>query len=362
MHVAYTIEQCWHRVPGGTAVAAIETARAILRRGGVDLVGVAARHASPPPPPYVPPVEVRHLGLPRAALYESWHYLRRPKVERATGPVDVIHATTIAMPPRSAPIVLTIHDVAFLHDPALFTARGRRFFKRGMDIAIEEADLVVCSSDATLRDCIEAGFDRDRVAKVPLGVRAVPATADDVGRVRRAYGLERDYVLWTGTVEPRKNLPRLLTAFRSLAIDHDLVLAGPRGWNEDLDKLIGTDRERVKVLGFVPQADLGPLYAGATVFCFPSLLEGFGFPVLEAMAQGTPVVTSDRTSTEELARGAGVLVDPDDPDGIADGIRSVIEDDSLARRLRDAGPRRAAEFSWDKTAELMAGCYERIAG
>lgn len=283
-------------------------------------------------------------------------------MERATGPVDVIHATTIAMPPRSAPIVLTIHDVAFLHDPALFTARGRRFFRRGMDLAKAEADLVVCSSDATLRDCVDAGFDPERVTKVPMGVRTGAATPEDVGRVRRTYALERDYILWTGTVEPRKNLARLLTAFRSLAIDHDLVLAGPKGWNEDLDTLVGTDRDRVKVLGFVPQADLGPLYAGATVFCFPSLLEGFGLPVLEAMAQGTPVVTSDRTSTEELARGAGILVDPRDPEGIADGIRSVIEDESLARRLRDAGPRRAAEFSWDKTAELMAGCYERVAG
>jgi glycosyltransferase involved in cell wall biosynthesis len=360
MRVAYTIEQCWHKVPGGTAVAAVETARSLLGKDGIQLIGVAARHTTPPRDPYEPPMAVRHLPLPRIALYESWHYLGRPKVQRATGAVDVIHATTIAMPPRSAPLVVTIHDLAFVHDPSHFTRRGLRFFRRGLDLARKHADLIVCPSQATAGDCIAAGFERGRVSVVPMGVKADPASDEDAARVRRHYGLERPYIMWTGTIEPRKNLDRLLAAYRSLDADLDLVLVGPRGWKGDLDALVGSDRARVKVLGFVPQTDLGPLYAGAVVFCFPSLLEGFGFPVLEAMAQGTPVVTSKRTSTEELARDAGVLVDPTDPDDIARGIRSVIEDEGLARRLRDAGPRRSAVFTWERTAELMAACYEKV--
>ena len=335
MRVAYTIEQCWHRVPGGTAVAAIETARALLVNDGIELVGVAARHSGPPRPPYEPPMAVHHLPLPRVALYEAWHYLRRPRIERATGPVDAIHATTIAIPPRSAPLVVTIHDLAFVHDPTHFTSRGLRLFRRGLDLARKDADLIVCPSEATARDCIAAGFERDRVAIVPLGVKAEPASEEEVARVRNHYGLDRPYLMWTGTIEPRKNLARLLLAYRSLGVDLDLVLVGPKGWKADLDALVGEDRTRIKVLGFVPQTDLGPLYAGATVFCFPSLLEGFGFPVLEAMAQGTPVVTSERTSTEELARDAAVLVDPTDPGAIARGIRSVTEDEGFACATRD---------------------------
>jgi glycosyltransferase involved in cell wall biosynthesis len=362
MRVAYTIEQCWHRVPGGTAVAAIETARALRRRAGIELRGVAARHSAPPVPPYEPPMPVHHLGLPRIALYDSWHYLRRPRVDGATGPIDAIHATTIAIPPRSAPLVVTIHDLAFVHDPTHFTTRGLRFFRRGLTLAHRDADLIVCPSDATARDCLAAGFEQDRVAVVPMGVQSEPASEEEVARARRRYGLHRPYLLWTGTIEPRKNLARLLLAYRSLGGDVDLVLVGPRGWKGDLDALMDEDRTGIKALGFVPQSDLGPLYAGATVFCFPSLLEGFGFPVLEAMAQGTPVVTSEGTSTEELARDAGVLVDPTDPEDIARGIRSVMEDEGLARRLRDAGPARSATYTWERTAELMAACYEKVAG
>jgi glycosyltransferase involved in cell wall biosynthesis len=360
MRVAYTIEQCWHRVPGGTAVAAVEAARALMRISGIDLLGVAARHKTPARPPYQPPMEVHHLPLPRAALYEAWHHIRRPRVQKVAGPVDVIHATTIVMPPHSAPLVVTIHDLAFVHDPSHFTRRGLRFFRRGLELARAEADLVLCPSEATARDCVAAGFERERISIVPMGVRAARASDADVARVRSAYGLDHPYIMWTGTIEPRKNLARLIAAYRSLETDLDLLLVGPTGWNQDLDALIGSDRARIKEAGFVPAEDLGPLYAGAAAFCFPSLLEGFGFPVLEAMAQGTPVVTSERTSTEELARDAGVLIDPTDPDDIARGIRSVVEDDALASRLREAGPKRSARYTWARTAELMAACYERV--
>jgi glycosyltransferase involved in cell wall biosynthesis len=360
MRVAYTMEQCWHRVPGGTAVAALETVRALRERGEIDLVGVAARHTAAPPAPFEPSIEVRHMALPRIVLYETWHYLRWPRVERATAPVDVIHATTIVVPPRSVPLVVTIHDLAFVHDPSHFTVHGLRLFRRGLRLALEEADLIVCPSDATLRDCMDAGFHQNRLAKVPMGVRATPASAEDVARVRSHYGLKRPYVIWTGTMEPRKNLGGLVKAFRLIEDEIDLVLVGPKGWNEDVEALVGPNRSGVKVLGFVPHADLGPLYAGAIVFCYPSLREGFGLPVLEAMAQGTPVVTSDRTSTAELARDAGILVDPSDPHLIAQGIRAVIEDEAVAMRLRVAGPRRAAKYSWAKTADLTARCYERV--
>ena len=357
-----TLEQCWHRVPGGTAVAALGMARALSLRDELDIVGVAALHRGPPAPPWTPPVEVRHLPLPRAALYEGWHRLRRPAVERATGTVGLIHATSIAIPPKSAPLVVTVHDLAFLNDPSHFTARGMRFFHRGLDLARAHADLVLCPSEATLRDCLEAGFAPGALRHVPLGVDATRADAASVARVRRHYGLTRPYVLWTGTIEPRKNLPGLLQAFRALEADVDLVLVGPKGWKEDLDKLLTGIRQRVRVLGFVPGTDLAALYAGASVFCLPSLLEGFGFPVLEAMAQGTPVVTSRGTSTEELAASAGVLVDPLDPGDIARGLAWVLADQRRAKELGAGGRARAAAYSWERTAALVAEVYGELAG
>jgi glycosyltransferase involved in cell wall biosynthesis len=358
--VAFTLEQCWHRVPGGTAVAAIETARALVEHTRVELVGVAARHRHPAPAPYTPPIPVKQLLLPRIALYESWHRLRAPRVERAAGAVDVVHATSIAIPPKSAPLVVTIHDLAFMHEPAHFTRRGLSFFRRGLALARRDADLLLCVSDATRRDCIDFGFDPDRLLTVPLGVGMTRATTEDVKRVTNKYSLHRPYVMWTGTIEPRKNLRGVIEAFRTLGSDLDLVLVGPKGWNEDVDALVGSSRERVRQLGFVPRDDLGPLYAGAAVFCWPSFLEGFGFPVLEAMAQGTPVVTSKGTSTAELAAGAGVLVDPRDHEGIAAGIRSVLEDGALAAKLKEAGLSRAAKYTWARTARLTAEAYARV--
>lgn len=361
LRVALTLEQCWHRVPGGTAVAALGMATSLKQRDDLDVVGVAAAHRGPAPSAWTPPIEVHHLPLPRPALYEFWHRLRRPAVERATGPVDVIHATTMAMPPRSVPVVMTVHDLAFLHEPAHFTARGMRFFKRGLDLALAEADLIVCPSEATRRDCIGTGFGEARVRVIPLGVDAHLATDQEIDAVRRRHNLQRPYILWTGTIEPRKNLPRLLEAFRSLDTDRILALAGPKGWNEDLDNLAEGLGDRVRPLGFVPHADIGPLYAGADLFCFPSLLEGFGFPVLEAMAQGTPVVTSKGTSTEELAGDAAVLVDALDPLSIADGMRSLLEDATLAKKLAEAGPIRAAGFTWTRTAQGLVDAYREVA-
>ncbi|MGH2729299.1 MAG: glycosyltransferase family 4 protein, partial [Actinomycetota bacterium] len=308
-----------------------------------------------------PPVEVFELPLPRILLYGSWHRWRRPKVQLATGPVDVIHATSIAMPPHSAPIVLSINDLAWLNDPSHFTTRGVRFFDRGLALALKDADIIVCPSQATARDCEAAGFRADRLRFVPLGVDATTASEADIARVRSRYGLPDRYLLWTGTIEPRKNLRGLLEAVRLLDRTIDVALVGPKGWNEDLDALIRDRREHVRSLGYVPRKDLDALYAGAEVFCFPSFLEGFGFPVLEAMAHGTPVVTSAGTSTEELVGNAGIVVDPRDPAAIAHGIDQVLGDDALAEKLGQAGKERAGEFTWERTARGVLSAYREAA-
>jgi glycosyltransferase involved in cell wall biosynthesis len=326
----------------------------------VELVGVAALHRRPAPPPFQPPIPVRHVYLPRPALYDAWHLLRRPQVQSVTGSVDVIHATSLAIPPKSAPLVVTIHDLAFLSYPDYFTRRGLRFFRRGLRLAREDADLVLCPSEATMAHCVDAGFNRDRLEVVPWGVATAKPTAAEVQRVRTKYGLEDRYILFAGTIEPRKNLTNLLKALRSMGPKPQLVLVGPKGWNQDLHALVGNARSRVKVLGFVPLADRDALYAGASVLCAPSLLEGFGFPVLESMSLGTPVVTSRGTSTEELAGDAAVLVDPHEPQSIAEGLSTVLEDDVLANTLRELGRERASTYTWSRTAALTARAYAKV--
>lgn len=370
LRVALTLEQCWHRVPGGSATSILGLVRAMQRRPDLDLVGVSSWHRSPPPEPWRPTVPVRGLPLPGTLLYDAWHRLRRPAVERATGPVDVIHATTMAIPPPTAPLVVTVHDLAFIDHPEFFTVRGLRFFRRGLELARQDAAVVVCPSEATRSACLANGFSADRVTVVPWGVDQTTATADEVSRVRRRHGLGRSYLLFVGTIEPRKNLSRLMAAFAEVVaggLDVDLAIAGPDGWNEELAELVdqveASDevRDRIRALGFVAGPDLAALYAGAAAFCYPSLKEGFGLPVLEAMAQGTPVVTSSGTSTEEVAGDAALLVDPTSTQSIAAALTRVLTDTETARLLRERGPLQAARFTWEAAAAAMENAYRSAA-
>lgn len=354
-----TLEQLWHRVPGGTATAALGMVRALAARDDLSIIGVGATHLGQPPGAFHSPVPVKAIPLPRLALYRAWHSLRRPRVQTATGHVDVIHATTFAIPPPSAPLVVTIHDLAFLDRPDDFTARGMHLFTRGLELALQDASMVLVPSDTTRRDCLTAGFDDGRLRVVPWGVDAAHPSRAEIEATLARYKIGGRYVLWTGTIEPRKNLPAVLSAFASIDTDARLVLAGPKGWGDD--PVSNRRDERVTPIGFVPPTDLNALYAGAAAFCYPSLKEGFGLPVLEAMAQGTPTITSSRTATEEVAGDAALLVDPHDVAAIASAIERLLSDESLATRLSAAGSERAATFSWTRTAELVSTAYREAA-
>ena len=351
LRVAYTLEQCWHKVPGGSATAALRVAGRLAAMPDVELIGVAGRHRRQPDQAFTPPIAVHHLPIGRPWLYETWNRFAWPSVERATGAIDVCHSTIAIPAATEAPHVVTVHDVAFVRTPERFTAHGTRVMKRGLE-RCRRADRIVCPSAATFTDLVELGFDERRIRVVPWGVEAEPVSDADVESVRSKYALPDRFVLYVGTVEPRKNVSRLARATAALDAQLPLVVAGAPGWGD-----AGHDADGVRFLGFVPNRDLPPLYAGATVFAYPSLDEGFGLPVAEAMAYGLPVVTSRGTATEETAGGAAVLVDAGDVDSIREGLALALDDaPQLAARSRA----RAAELNWDATVEATLAVYREV--
>jgi glycosyltransferase involved in cell wall biosynthesis len=330
----------------------LHVARRLAARTDTELIGVAGRHRRQPDQAFTPPIDVRQLPLARPWLYETWNRFGWPSVERVTGAIDVCHSTVAIPAATKAPHVVTVHDVAFVRAPARFTAHGARVMKRGLE-RCRRADLVLCPSATTVGDLVELGFDEHRIRLVPWGVEAVAVSQAGVATVRARYALPEQFVLYVGTVEPRKNVSRLAKATAALGGTMPLVVAGAPGWGED------GDVDGVRFLGFVPEHDLPGLYASATVFAYPSLDEGFGMPVAEAMAYGLPVVTSSGTATEETAGGAAVLVDPTDVDSIRHGLAAALDD---SPRLAARSRARAAQLSWDATVEATLAAYREVAG
>jgi glycosyltransferase involved in cell wall biosynthesis len=201
-----------------------------------------------------------------------------------------------------------------------------------------------------MRDCRGAGFDEARLRLVPLGVTTHEVSDNDRLRVQATYELPEKFILFVGTLEPRKNLSRLIQAVSSMRDAPPLLIAGMEGWGDETPVL----NHDVRFLGFVPAHNLPAIYEACTVFAFPSIFEGYGLPVIEAMAHGAPVVTSRGISTEEVAGGAAVLVDPLNVDSIVDGIRKAM---SSVDELRARGLERARDASWATTAELTIAAY-----
>lgn len=360
--VTLTVEQLWQRVPGGSGTYIRELATQLVDRDDVEATGLRARgrsqdrHGLPASLPLV------SSSLPRPALYEAWSRFRRPAAPWDGRRPDVIHATTWAVPRRSAPLVVTVHDLAFVRSPEHFTPRGVAFFTRALAIVRKEADVVISPSIATLDDCVQAGIERERVHVIPHGVTARAVTEHERAEFRERHALTREFVLWVGTFEPRKNLTALLAAYgrmASLGTELDLVLVGPPGWGDTADEvrlvLEALPPDRVHVLGRLSADDLQAAYSAARVFCFPSLWEGFGMPVLEAMAHGTPVVTSSDTSMAEIVGDGAILVPATDTDALAHALEMAAgpSHDHLAR----AAVANAAIYTWSRTADLTVAAY-----
>jgi alpha-1,3-rhamnosyl/mannosyltransferase len=288
-------------------------------------------------------------------------------LEDLIGPLDVYHATNylVAHPIRAARRVVTIHDLTLIRSPEWHPARRLREMGAGLRVSAEAADRIIAISQATKDDVVaHLGVDPGRVAVVPLGIDPSfhPLPRAETERALARYGLGvGSYLLFLGTVEPRKNLGRVLDAIARLDPGiGPLVVAGGSGWgNAELSPRLAelARRGRVRRLGYVGGSLRVPLLAGARAFVFPSLYEGFGLPPLEAMACGTPVVTSGVSALPEVVGDAALLVDPLDVDALAGAIRRLWTDEGLRQDLRVRGLSRVRRYTWDATARLTLEVY-----
>jgi glycosyltransferase involved in cell wall biosynthesis len=352
--VALHVGQLRQPTPGGIG-RYVRELLAALPSAGVDAVPFAAGAVPDAPPRFV------DLGWPHGPVrYELWHRLRLPPLPiRLVDGVDVVHAPSLAVIPAGGrPLVVTVHDLAFQRVPEAFTRRGLAFHRRALDRARAHAAVVVAPSRATADDLTEHGFDPGRIHVAHHGAPTAPAAAPAEEAARRAaQGLDGPYVLAVGTVEPRKGLDVTAAAVRILRErGHDVVLVvvGRAGWGAVPE----LDVPWVRRLGAVDDATLSALYRGAAALAQSSRWEGFGLPVLEAMAHGCPVVASDTASLPEIVGPAAPLVPVGEPEPLAEALAALVSDEAARAALVVSGLARAASFSWTASAAAHRRAYD----
>ena len=295
---------------------------------------------------------------------------RVKQLERTCSGMLVYHEPNMIPRPIHLPTVVTMNDLSWHHEPSWHPAERLLWIDRNMKRTLRQADRFAAISQFTRNAVIrELGVPASQIDVIPLAPAEefVPVSAADAAPVLARFGLEdKSYVFSISTLEPRKNFDRLLAAHLSLAgtlrAHAPLVIAGGKGWGDVLARPEAETAIRdgsVRLLGHVADDDLVVLCARAGVFAYVSLYEGFGLPVVEAMATGCPVVASSTTSVGEVAGGAALLVDPMDVESIAAGLRRVLEDPALAAQLGASGVARAATFTWARTIQTLVGCWRK---
>ena len=333
------------------------------------LFAAAGGQAVPADLPPSPTIRFHFLPISDEWAARLWHRARLPiPVEVFTGPVDLFYSPDFVLPPSrpGTRTLLTVHDLSFLRYPDHFVPKLVRYLERVVPASVARADRVLADSEATRADLIRLlGTPPEKVEVLYSGVDARFRPEPEPGeqeRLRTRYGLDRPYVLSVGTLQPRKNFVRLIRAFAHLPdTGRVLVIAGGRGWlYESVLEEAARHPDRVRILGFVEDADLPALYRGADLFVFPSFYEGFGLPVLEAMACGVPVVCSGVSSLPEVAGDAALLVDPEDEDGLMGAMERALEDEGLRQEMMARGRARAAQFTWEQAARRLMGVFASL--
>lgn len=314
---------------------------------------------------------IRRAPLSERYLAALWHRARVPlPIEGSIGAVDVFYSPDFLLPPtRARRKIVTVHDLSYVRVPECFPAPLLNYLNRAVPPSVARADLVLADAASTQRDLADAyhvPLHKIQVLYSGVDARFRPDVSEESKARVRELTRGKPYLLSVSTIQPRKNYARLVEAFgrivnSQLAIDNlQLVIAGGRGWMyEQVFQAVERLGLRGRVLfpDFILDDDLPALYAGATLFVYPSLYEGFGLPVAEALACGAPVVSSNAASLPEVAGDAALYFDPRDVDAMTEAIRRALSDDALRADLRLRGLAQAKRFSWEKAAEELRQCF-----
>jgi glycosyltransferase involved in cell wall biosynthesis len=344
-------------ISGRTGVARYVTElAAALERQGVDVRRFAVGRASVQPPP-----GLRRIRVPLRFVERWWQIAPTPRVERLVDGADVVHATSLTVPPSRRPLVVTVHDLAAVEHPHLHPPRQVHQL-RGLLAALDRADAILAVSQTTADALMARGVDTAKIFVTLNG--ATPFREAESTPSVDTTGLPEpgSYLLAVGETSARKGYPTLLRALAQLGgVAPRLVVVGPAGGDEARirDLIAELDlRHCVVRFGAVNDEELAHLYRGALALCFTSIAEGFGLPVLEAFATGVPVIAAEIPAVREVAGDAAFFVPPNDEDRLAEALRAVSSDSGLRARLAAAGLERAAAFSWDDTAERTLAAYQ----
>jgi glycosyltransferase involved in cell wall biosynthesis len=350
----------------GNETYVVQLASALAEIGGYEY------RLYTPHPEKLPPELGERPGLRVRAFPNVPSFVRIPFIYPRMAREDrlaILHMTYIAPPVAPCPVVLTVHDVSYRIYPQFFSPRVRLLLGMMVGPSIRRATRVITVSESAKQDIVR--FYRvspKRVAVTPeaAGPQYGPQAREEIERVHHQYRLGERYVLAVGNVQPRKNLPRLVEAFGTMAEevpDVELVIAGRSAWRGS-EVEAAVERAglagKVRFVGYVPDRDLPALYAGAAVFCYPSLYEGFGLPPLEAMQCGTPTVTSNVASLPEVVGDAALTVDPESVQEMAAALRRLLTDEGARQEYREKGLARAKRFSWERTARLTRDVYDEV--
>jgi glycosyltransferase involved in cell wall biosynthesis len=370
VRIAAHVDQLFFNVPGGVGTYIRNLVPALASRDpSLEVTLFHAHFESPrPPEPWMDGFAEAEVPGSIRSLYPRWNLTARPALPAAIRSADLVHAMSASAVPPTAHgqrLVVTVHDLAFDRYPKLFPRAWRAMYRLGLRAAVRRADAIVTPSRSTAEDVLSrTNIDPRKLHVVPEAA-ALPASQVDVGEALARLKVRTPYVLFVGTIEPRKNLVRLVRAYRRVAatgVPHALVLAGPLGWHHErlMRELALEGPGEIVMTGALAPDELDAVYRAADAFVYPSVYEGFGLPVLEAMTRGVPVVASNTSSLPEVTGEAAIGVNPRSVRELAAAIESLCTDVDLAERLAAAGRRRAERFSWDETAARTAEVYERV--
>ncbi|MDQ6973987.1 MAG: glycosyltransferase family 1 protein [Mariprofundaceae bacterium] len=315
--------------------------------------------------PHLPNVSSTTLHAPKRLMQAAWDYLSWPPIEKWTEDIDIYHGMHFVLPAvRAAKCVLTVHDLTYLKHPEFFvySKLNQRGYLKELPAALKRADAVIAVSESTKHDLMTLmDYPEERIHVIYEGVEAhffERVSSEQEQCILNQYKLNKPYMIFlVGTPEPRKNLERTIRAAQSVAPDMPIAVVGDP---ELVHALLRDALASVCVLGSVPDEDLSILLHAAELSLYPSLYEGFGLPILESMAAGVPVITSNISSCPEVAGDAALLVDPYDEKAMADAIQEILQHETKANDMRQAGEERASLFTWQRAAKDVLQLYRDL--